>query len=71
MEITTDMKEQVDKRYTELLTTLQSTLAIGDYEELFFKFFEAMKNQTHWALFEGYVLLANNTYDSLIEEIYG
>jgi hypothetical protein len=71
MEITTDMKEQVDKRYTELLTTLQRTLAIGDYEELFFKFLEAMKNQTHWVLFETYILIANNTYDSLIEEIYG
>ena len=65
------MHEQVDKRYTDILVQLQSTLAIGDYEELFFKFLEAMKDQTHWALFEPMLLMLQNTYDSLIENIYG
>jgi hypothetical protein len=46
-------------------------LAIGDYEELFFKFFAAMKDQTHWALFEPILLILQNTYDSVIEDIYG
>jgi hypothetical protein len=71
MEITTDMREAVDKRYTELLTTLQSTLAIGDYEDLFFKFLEALKNQTHWHFFEMHLLALQNTYDAVIEDIYG
>ena len=65
------MHEQVKKRYTEIVVQLQSTLAIGDYEELFFKFIEAMKNHTHWVLFENHLLILQNTYDSVIENIYG
>jgi hypothetical protein len=66
-----EMREQVNKRYAETLVQLQSTLAIGDYEELFFKFLEAMKNNTHWALFVNHLLILQNTYDSVIEDIYG
>lgn len=65
------MREQVDKRYTEVIVQLQSTLAIGDYEELLFKFLAAMKDQTHWAMFEPILLLLQNTHDSIIEDIYG
>ena len=65
------MHNQIDKQYTDIVVQLQSTLAIGDYEELFFKFFAAMKDQTHWALFEPILLILQNTYDSVIEDIYG
>jgi hypothetical protein len=66
-----EMHERVNKKYTELLVQLQSTLAIGDYEELFFKFLEALKDQTHWHFFEMHLLMLQNTYDSVIENIYG
>ena len=38
------LHDQVDKRYTEILVQLQGTLAIGDYEELLFKFLKAQAN---------------------------
>ena len=66
-----EMHELVKKLYTDIVVQLQSTLAIGDYEELFFKFLEALKDQTHWHFFELHLLMLQNTYDSLIEEIYG
>ena len=64
------MREKVNKMHTEIVTQLQGTLAIGDYEELFFKFLEAMKEQTHGVLFEPILLILQNTYDQLIEDIY-
>jgi hypothetical protein len=68
---TAEAHDNIGKKHDELVVLLQSTLAIGDYEELFFKFLEAMRSQTHWAIYESYLLMAHNTYDSLIEEIYG
>lgn len=68
---TAEAHDNIGKKHDELVVLLQSTLAIGDYEELFFKFLEAMKDQTHWVIYENYLLILANTYDSLIEDIYG
>ena len=63
-------KAYVNKKHDEFVVLLQNTLAIGDYEDLFFNFLKAMKSHTHWALYENYLLILQNTYDLLIEDIY-
>ena len=71
LELTTDIHEVVKSKYIATVEQLQSTLAIGDYEELLFKFLKAMQEQTHSVLFDGILLILQNTYDSVIEDIYG
>ena len=70
MELTTDIHEDVKKKYLAIVEQLQGTLAIGDYEELLFNFLKAMQEQTHSVLFDGTLLILQNTYDQLIEDIY-
>ena len=69
-ELTTDIHEVVRKKYIAIVEQLQGTLAIGDYEELFFNFLKGMNEQTHSLFFDGMLLILQNTYDQLIEDIY-
>ena len=70
MELTTDIHEDVKKKYIATVEQLQGTLAIGDYEELLFNFLKGMQEQTHSVLFDSILLILQNTYDQLIEDIY-
>ena len=63
-------ESNINKKHDEFVVLLQNTLAIGDYEDLFFNFLKAMKSHTHWSLYENYLLILQNTYDLLIEDTY-
>ena len=55
----------IGKKHDELVALLQSTLAIGDYEDLFFKVLLELKFD------HDHLDMVANCYDTIIEEIYG
>jgi hypothetical protein len=57
--------DNIGKKHDELVALLQSTLAIGDYEELFFKVLLELKFSPDD------LNMVANCYDTIIEEIYG
>ena len=57
--------DNIGKKHDELVALLQSTLAIGDYEDLFFKVLLELKFD------RDHLDMVANCYDAIIEEIYG
>jgi hypothetical protein len=62
---TAEAHSNIGKKHDDLVALLQSTLAIGDYEDLFFKVLLELKFSP-----DDLDMVAN-CYDTLIEEIYG
>lgn len=55
----------IGKKHDDLVALLQSTLAIGDYEDLFFKVLLELKFD------RDHLDMVANCYDAVIEDIYG
>lgn len=62
---TAEAQNNIGKKHDDLVALIQNTLAIGDYEDLFFKVLLELKFSS-----DDLDIVAN-CYDSVIEDIYG